>query len=593
MVGQLDCPFEADFVRAIFKGNHTLFIGDSLMRGVYKDFVCMIESRDERLLTEEQGKALQEPSIYGDRQVRGLGKLIDIEPFKNDRVAVQAREYHTPDFLLQFHFTTSYDAIATRLDENTDDRDGVRTQRKVLEEYETRAGVLFQRLKLVLPASSAVFVVLMPHVVPERGRFLPRYDGDTFHNKDLLRAFFTKAQSQMAQLARLHGFSVIDLDFLMRSPHLEDLRANDGVHWKPEAQRLMNQAIIAHLVRDFDLKVPPSTSRRWDRLFKDCFDDPDLMCGKYFEAMLTKLNKVPNHVNRDDLPKKEFEDDEENKDKKILPVSGYKPYYVREQDVFQRLTWKRLEPAKREAIGEDIQTMRMTLLIQKNVRLEEQDHPAFESRLSKGQQAPVQPGRRAFPEAGSVLGVKADYQHLEWEDCRPAPEAGASDTSKSVPQSSKRGNGQPWFPAAAMSSSSTSHTSTLSAGLPSDREIELLVDTVRGNPSRNRNASPLPHQPRNKERPSARKIATVSPKTVKTPSPVERLSLTGENVNEASGQMQNPGAVVTGLVAKALPTGNTAPKVKEINVTEEVASFSALTLLEQPDQLDLKTNHLF
>ncbi|CAJ0575251.1 unnamed protein product, partial [Mesorhabditis spiculigera] len=739
MAGRCDCPFDSDFVRAIFKGNHTLFIGDSIMRGVYKDFVCMIENRDERLLTETQSKALQEPSFYDDRQ-------IDIEKFQKDRVFVQAREYHKPNFLLQFHFTTRifkhdleaaiaqmerdhrfprmvfvnsclwdisrYEGIATRLNENAVDRDGVRTQRKVLEEYETRAGLLFQRLKLVLPASSAVFVVLVPHCVPTNDRWFSRRDGDTRNNKDVLRVLFTKAQSQLAQLARLHGFSVIDLDFQMRSPHLEALRVSDGIHWQPEGQRLMTQLIVAHLARDFGLKIPPATARRCDRMFKDCFDDPDLQCGQFFDTMLDTLNKVPNHVHRDHLAKEELADVKEINDNNICCVDSYKPYYVKEQAVFQKLTLKQMEAAKREAIREDIQTMRMGLLIQKNVRLDERDLAAFESMLSKGQQAALKPCRRAFPGARSFLSFKVDYKHLEWEDGEPAPDdparPSALTASKVAPQSSKCGDGQSWFPAAVLSSSSTSHASTLSADLRSDREIELLANAardrdVRGKHSRKRGASPIPGQPRNKERPcSDRKLAAASPKTVKSPkrpvspqgsadldctvseiplpsaglrteqrkedpgdvvlqiaqqhreaslpkaiepfnlptappsprkpamtqmssvpsdpespTPItitlsssseesvnssmvalprlqffgksaERLSRTGDDVNEANGQIQPPGTVASALTFKTTG-GTSSPKIEEVDVAEELPSLAALSLSKQPDVLQRST----
>ncbi|VDO33369.1 unnamed protein product [Haemonchus placei] len=90
-------PYDSKFVRALLKDVHILAIGDSLMRGIYKDLIVMLYGGE--LIDDGQLRSKTEHSFFGDRQ-------IDILPLENDRVFRQAREYHTEFYLIQYLFTT-------------------------------------------------------------------------------------------------------------------------------------------------------------------------------------------------------------------------------------------------------------------------------------------------------------------------------------------------------------------------------------------------------------------------------------------------------------------------------------------------------
>ncbi|KAK6059743.1 hypothetical protein COOONC_02606 [Cooperia oncophora] len=90
-------PYDSKFVRALLKDVHVMAIGDSLMRGIYKDLIVMLHGGE--LIDDGNLRGKTENSFFGDRQ-------IDFLPLEKDRVFRQAREYQTNYYLIQYLFTT-------------------------------------------------------------------------------------------------------------------------------------------------------------------------------------------------------------------------------------------------------------------------------------------------------------------------------------------------------------------------------------------------------------------------------------------------------------------------------------------------------
>ena len=67
--------FLKEDVRKYFKGKKVIFLGDSIMRNIYQDFLYLIEKAD---LTPHQllrKKGTQIPSFEGDYLLEGTGEL--------------------------------------------------------------------------------------------------------------------------------------------------------------------------------------------------------------------------------------------------------------------------------------------------------------------------------------------------------------------------------------------------------------------------------------------------------------------------------------------------------------------------------------
>ncbi|KAH7680212.1 hypothetical protein AAVH_41417, partial [Aphelenchoides avenae] len=93
-------PYDATFVRRLFCGLHTVFIGDSMSRGLYKDLLTLLKpGGDSKLIFDHDLRNKLEPRFSGDRMtaVNTNGDATDF---------MEVREFRTPEHLVHFYFTT-------------------------------------------------------------------------------------------------------------------------------------------------------------------------------------------------------------------------------------------------------------------------------------------------------------------------------------------------------------------------------------------------------------------------------------------------------------------------------------------------------
>ena len=99
--------FLKEDVRKHFRGKKVMFLGDSIMRNIYQDFLYLLEKGDMTPHSLLRKKGEQIPSFEGDKLVEGTGVLT------TGRNYTEIREYrgsrgHMEDFMLANYFFLTF-----------------------------------------------------------------------------------------------------------------------------------------------------------------------------------------------------------------------------------------------------------------------------------------------------------------------------------------------------------------------------------------------------------------------------------------------------------------------------------------------------
>ncbi|KAF8364446.1 hypothetical protein PRIPAC_91369 [Pristionchus pacificus] len=282
--------FDSRFVRAMLKNVKVLTIGDSLMRGLYKDLVSWTQS--DSLCTDVELKAKSESTFRGDR-------LIDISLLSDDKVFRQAREYQRENFLIQFQFTTRVmkddiellvqqmlgedgypDVILInsmiwdltryfKVSTDTAYSDNVYQKRieiECMQKYLDRTSMLLRRFRAILPPHTMVIWVCFPHCRPSIPRGNGRGGGMQFqplaHERNhFIRSVMVDGNFRVSQVVRNAGYDVLDIGFYMRNHAFYHYQKDDGMHWLPAGVRLMSQLVVQFLAKSWGIDTSGYLSR--------------------------------------------------------------------------------------------------------------------------------------------------------------------------------------------------------------------------------------------------------------------------------------------------------------------------------------------
>ncbi|GMT16319.1 hypothetical protein PFISCL1PPCAC_7616, partial [Pristionchus fissidentatus] len=270
--------FDSRFVRAMFNNLKVLMVGDSLMRGLYKDFLTWLKSDD--LSKDVDLKAKAENSYMGDRQ-------IDVTQLEADKIFRQAREYQTDHHHLQFFFSTrvmkdDMDALIQQMItvdgypdvilinsmiwdltryfrvRNNVEYGSCAYQKEIeadcLQKYLDRTSMLLRRLRAVLPPHTMVVWVCFPHCRPsEQGGGGMQKMPLAEERNHVIRSVMIDGSFRIAQVVRAAGYDVLDIDFYMRNHAFYHYQKNDGMHWWPAGMRLMSQLVLQFLATSWGI----------------------------------------------------------------------------------------------------------------------------------------------------------------------------------------------------------------------------------------------------------------------------------------------------------------------------------------------------
>ncbi|CAO4361474.1 unnamed protein product [Caenorhabditis nigoni] len=272
-------PYNSQIARALLRDKHVMFIGDSLVRGMYKDMLALLQTGN--LSQIHDLRVSNEDSIHGD-------KHIDFIELAANRVFRQAREFQSNQHLIQYFFTNR--AMREDLDktclliEATDERpdvvvinsaiwdvsryptrmtgkwtsehmDDLEEEINVADDYFNRIAMFCRRMRVLLPPSSTMVWVLMPPSATSENNnktgFLANNQLDFYE----IRGRLLEANVRAAQIVREAGFDVLDLSFHFRLSNYQAFRVKDGVHFNVVGTRYMNQLLLGHLATVWEIEI--------------------------------------------------------------------------------------------------------------------------------------------------------------------------------------------------------------------------------------------------------------------------------------------------------------------------------------------------
>eukprot|EP00095_Tigriopus_kingsejongensis_P009287 maker-scaffold175_size286436-snap-gene-1.51 protein:Tk09287 transcript:maker-scaffold175_size286436-snap-gene-1.51-mRNA-1 annotation:"FAM113A" len=254
--------FERDHILDLFQGKSILFLGDSIMRSIYKDLVFLLAP--ERFLCEKG-----ERSFFGDT-------LFDLTEMTAGRNYREGRDFYLPaphDLQLTFQFITrcfsdrmaemirdyptTFGAYPDMVIINSALWDINRWGPLGIEEYRKNIQRLFDLLEHCLPSRSQVVWMTTPPIsVDIRGGFL--IEGLEFQQKSM-RFNIMAANDYAGTMAASSGFDVIDMHY--HFTHQIHRRSSDGIHWNPDAVRMQTNIVLTHLCLSRGLSLPKNWTR--------------------------------------------------------------------------------------------------------------------------------------------------------------------------------------------------------------------------------------------------------------------------------------------------------------------------------------------
>ena len=258
--------FGKEDIRKLFRGKKVLFVGDSIMRNIYQDFIFMIEKGDltPQSLLRKKGKQI--PSFEGDQLVKDTGELT---PGRNFR---EIREYGIStdgqfEMFAAFYFSPR--CYSTELDDYIHEYkrkhvppdlilvlsalwDINRWGPSGISDYRNNCKRLLSFVYHIFPADTQLIWLTSPPISVEIwGGLLVK--GMEFTERSM-RFNVMEGNLMVAHTAAAYGFDVIDLHYWLS--HMIYKRLNDGIHWSSSGVRLQVNIILTHYCLSRNLPLP-------------------------------------------------------------------------------------------------------------------------------------------------------------------------------------------------------------------------------------------------------------------------------------------------------------------------------------------------
>ncbi|CAF0870711.1 unnamed protein product [Adineta ricciae] len=253
MTSSLDNLTSKD-VKNLLHDKYILILGDSVVRGLYKDLIKFYNSND--LISEDELRIKGENRFSGDRLIsggiqKGLTNGIDYE---------EVREYSAGGRLrLRFYFLTKcYSSYVKDIIFNDIKSQAVKPDMIIMNScvwdmsrYGTCAMRSYQRnleyimnsVRQMLPNALFLWLSALPVSNSSRGGVMvPSAE----YIRPILPGLIRDGNYRSLQTCHLHSVLYIDLHSVFST--MLHLRRPDGIHWLPVGIRLMNEILLNHVM---------------------------------------------------------------------------------------------------------------------------------------------------------------------------------------------------------------------------------------------------------------------------------------------------------------------------------------------------------
>ena len=259
--------FLKEDVRRHFRGKKVMFLGDSIMRNIYQDFVYLLEKGDLTPHSMLRKKGVQIERFEGDRLVEGTGELTsgrsykEIREYKGSGGAMQDFMMATYCFLTKCYsreleeFIKEFDRkygspdliliLSALWDINRWGPDGIPN-------YIKNCRSFLSLIRRTFPSSTQLIWLTSPPIsVDVWGGLVVK--GMEFQKRSM-RFNVMEGNIMVAQTTADFGFDVVDLHYWMT--HQIHKRMPDGIHWTQDAVRLQLNIILTHYCLARKLALP-------------------------------------------------------------------------------------------------------------------------------------------------------------------------------------------------------------------------------------------------------------------------------------------------------------------------------------------------
>jgi len=262
-------------VRSIFKDRKVLFMGDSVLRNLYQDFVYLIEkgTLTPNKLLKKKGIQIEDGDFPGDTLVEG-GEMVpgrdyqEVREFQSTgRENIQATfnflcrcydlgrphpkgEHVVEDFIDHYKEKKGDPDLIIILSALWDIN---RWGPSGIEFYKKNCKALLEKVQGTFPPDKTQLIWLCapPVSVEVWGGLM--VEGMEFQRRSM-RFNVMEGNLMVALTTAAHGFDVLDLHYWMT--HQIHKRMPDGIHWTQDAVRLQLNIILTHFCLSRDIKLP-------------------------------------------------------------------------------------------------------------------------------------------------------------------------------------------------------------------------------------------------------------------------------------------------------------------------------------------------
>ncbi|GFT53025.1 PC-esterase domain-containing protein 1A [Nephila pilipes] len=246
----------------LLKKKSVVFMGDSNVRALYKDFLCLLHKT--QFISNRILRNKMENTVFGDKLVfHGLKS--------NGRNYREEREATIQSTKVSFFFLTKVfdDYVKKILKRITDTSnpdviiincclwDITRWGCDGVKKYKENLKLLMKELKKYVPDCLVIWITAPPIACEVKGGFLVK---ELQFQKYSLRFHVVEANHYARKIVVENGFDVLDFYYHLKMQIHR--RSGDGIHWGPSAVRYMTNLLLTHISLAWNVSLPHRRSIR-------------------------------------------------------------------------------------------------------------------------------------------------------------------------------------------------------------------------------------------------------------------------------------------------------------------------------------------
>ncbi|GFT52995.1 PC-esterase domain-containing protein 1A [Nephila pilipes] len=240
----------------LLKKKSVVFMGDSNIRALYKDFLCLLHKT--QFISDNILRNKMEKTVFGDKLVfHGLKS--------NGRNYREEREATIQSTKVSFFFLTKVfdDYVKKILKRITDTSnpdviiincclwDITRWGCDGVKKYKENLKLLMKELKKYVPDCLVIWITAPPIACEVKGGFLVK---ELQFLKYSLRFHVVEANHYARKIVVENGFDVMDSHYHLKMQIHR--RSDDGIHWLPPAVRYVTNLLLTHISLAWNVPLP-------------------------------------------------------------------------------------------------------------------------------------------------------------------------------------------------------------------------------------------------------------------------------------------------------------------------------------------------